>query len=118
MSPGRMMGAAAMALVALVTMNGCTQPVRACTDELGIHLTPQDTTVAAGRAFTPVVALSTCGGRRRVEDTFTFTTTDATVASVDRTTGRITAVGAGQAEVRVTGEQHGRVGEVRVTVSP
>lgn len=100
--------------------SGCSRVVDpgACTDELRVQLTPRDTAVSVGSAFTAAVALSTCGGRQPLADTFTFASTNAAAASVDAATGRVTAVGAGQADIVVTGDRYGQVGRIRLTVAP
>jgi hypothetical protein len=110
-----MMGVSlAMALI----LSACSSIAGTCTDELRVRITPQDTTLAAGRAFSPAVSLSTCGGKQRLEDSFTFQSTNPAVASVEPTTRRVVAVRSGEADILVTGQQYGNVGRIRVTVSP
>jgi hypothetical protein len=46
-----------------VILHGCADFSGACTDELRVHLSPSDTTVAVGSTFQPVIVLSTCGAR-------------------------------------------------------
>lgn len=98
---------------------GCTQLLAPnCTDELRVQLSPRDTTVSVGSTFTATVSLSTCGGRERLADTFTYASTNPAATTVNATTGRVDAVGVGQADIVITGQRYGTVGRARVTVSP
>jgi len=101
-----------------VALAGCDHAVTACTDELRIALAPRDTAVAVGEGFTPAVALSSCGGRNRLVDTFTWVARDPAVVSVDPATGRTTGRAPGETAVEVSGARYGRVGAVRVVVRP
>lgn len=109
-------------LVALGTIGaalpGCDDPITACTRELRIALAPRDTTIAVGESFLATVALSSCGGREHVTDTFTWTTRDPAVAEVDPTTGRVTGRAPGTTAVEVSGAHYGRLGALGVTVRP
>lgn len=111
--------AAGFSLGLALAISACSSPFSGnCTSELRVRLSPEDTTVAAGHAFSPTVALSTCSGRQRLEDSFAFESSDAAVAAVDSATGRVTAVGTGRAEITITGQRYGQVGRILVTVSP
>jgi hypothetical protein len=101
-----------------VILHACADFGGVCTDELRVHLSPSDTTVAVGSTFQPVIVLSTCGGSKRLQDSFSLEADDAAVAAVDPATRRITAIGAGETYVTVTGERYGRVGAIRVAVVP
>lgn len=111
---------AGFALGLAFTASACSSPspFGACTDELRVRLTPQDTTVTAGNAFSATVALSSCGGKQELEDSFTFQSSDVGVAAVDAASGRVTAIGSGHAEINVVGERYGPVGRILVTVLP
>lgn len=91
-------------------------PTEACTDELLIRLGPQDTTVRVGATYQARAGLSSCGGRKRLSDSFTWTAADAAVVRVDASTGRITALATGETRVTVDGTGYGRLGSIRVTV--
>lgn len=101
-----------------VILHGCADFPDACTSELRVHLSPSDTTVSAGSTFAPVIRLSTCGGSKRLQDTFSLEADDPAVAAVDPATRRITAIGAGETHVKVTGDRYGPVGAIRVAVVP
>jgi hypothetical protein len=88
-----------------------------CTDELRIHLAPRDTSVVVGASFDARVSLSTCGGSKRVSDTFTWTSLDPGVVQVTAATGRVTAVAVGEATVEVVGARSGPVGSIRIIVT-
>jgi hypothetical protein len=110
----------ALACAALLT--GCpaspTGLRTACTDELHIHLAPRDTAVPVGAAYQASVALSSCGGRKKVSDTFVWTAVDPTIVRVNASTGRVTALAVGETHVAVEGDYYGRLGSIRVTVRP
>jgi uncharacterized protein YjdB len=91
-------------------------PTEACTHELRIRLGPQDTTVRVGATYQARVGLSSCGGRKQLSDSFTWTAADAAVVRVDASTGRVTALATGETRVTVEGERYGRLGSIRVTV--
>ena len=98
---------------------GCEQirlPGEACTLELRVDLRPPEQTIAVGQAFTATVELSSCGGRERLTDRFTWQARDPAVVDVDAATGRITGRAPGETLVEVVGRKYGRVGAVRVTV--
>jgi hypothetical protein len=112
---------AALACAALLT--GCpgVSPAglgTACTDELRIHLAPRDTAVPVGAAYQASVALSSCGGREKLSDNFVWTAADPAIVRVNASTGRVTALAAGETHVAVEGDYYGRLGNIRVTVRP
>ena len=92
-------------------------PGEACTRELRVDLPPVEQTVPVGQTFTATVQLSSCGGRERLTDSFTWQAQEPTIVEVDATTGRITGKAAGATLVEVSGRHYGRVGGVRVTVT-
>jgi hypothetical protein len=111
---------AGLALGLTLTASACSSPspFGACTEELRVRLTPQDTAVAEGSAFSATAALSSCGGKQELEDSFTFQSSDVSVAAVDSASGRVTAIGSGRADINVVGERYGPVGRILVTVLP
>lgn len=115
-SLGRLLRAIAIS----AALSACSEPPSAtiCTSELRVQLSPSDTSVPAGRAFTIGARLSGCSGKVQLEDVFTFDSTEPAVATVDATSGRVTAVTAGEARIAVTGERYGSLGFVRVMVAP
>ena len=106
------------ALLALASISCSSPPFGNCTDELRVRLTPRDTSVVVGATFQASVALSTCGGGKRVSDAFTWSSLDLNVVRVDATTGRVTAAGAGESAVDVVGARYGAVGRIRIVVTP
>ena len=112
-------GYVTVALVTL-TLGACSVPPfgRDCTDELRIQLAPRDTSVVVGASFQARVSLSTCGGSKRLSDTFTWSSLDPTVVQVIASTGRVTAVAIGETTVNVVGARYGPVGGVRIMVAP
>jgi hypothetical protein len=89
----------------------------ACTDELRTDLQPRGTQqIAVGTGFTATITLSTCGGRERLSDTFTWSARDTLVVRVDATTGRVTGRAPGSTAVDVRGTRYGAVGTIPVTV--
>jgi hypothetical protein len=112
-------GRLTVALVALALGACSVTPFgRDCTDELRIHLAPRDTGVVVGASFQASVSLSTCGGSKRLSDTFTWTSLDPAVVQVTASTGRVTAVATGETTVDVVGARYGPVGAIRITVAP
>ena len=105
-------------LALAVIVHGCGNFTGACTLELRVHVSPSDTTVSVGSSFEPVVRLSTCGGSEQLQDTFSLEAEDPAVATVDPVTNRISAIGAGQTHIPVTGERYGRLFSIRVAVVP
>ena len=105
-----------LALMIAACEQGPGAPI-ACTRELGISLTPRDTAVAVGSAFTPAIVLYSCGGRVRFADVYTWTSDDPSVARVHSETGRVAAIGAGETRIHVEGAFYGRLGVVRITVT-
>ena len=89
----------------------------ACTDELRTDLQPRgEQQIAVGTGFTATIALSTCGGRERLHDTFTWSARDTLVVRVDAATGRVTGRAPGSTAVEVRGARYGAVGTIPVAV--
>jgi hypothetical protein len=77
---------------------------------------PRDTVLSVGASFTPRIALSTCGGRKRYDDrVIVVTSRDNAIATVANT--RVTAVGMGATQIMVEGDVAGEVGPLNLTVS-
>jgi len=87
-----------------------------CTDELRIRPIPVDTTIAVGEHFGARVALSTCGGKRQLDDTYTWSSEDTHVVTIDPVSGVATAVGVGQTRIVATGATYRAFGGTLVTV--
>jgi hypothetical protein len=105
-------------LAAAMALWGCSSRPTAslCTDELNVRPVPGDTTLSVGQQFTAHVLLSTCGGTRQVNDTFTWTSQDSAVARVDRLTGVATAVAPGRTSLMATSATYGALGGSSITV--
>ncbi len=80
----------------------------ACTDELQTRVAPSMTTLSVGQRVTAQAEFRGCGGRERLVDRVTWSSDAPAVARVDSTTGEITAVAPGRAEVVPTGARYGR----------
>lgn len=110
-------GAMLLAL-ALAGCDGAPFGPTPCTLELRVEYTPSDTTVSTGSQFDATVALSSCGGREKLRDTFVWSSQDADVARVDALSGRVTAVSPGSTTIRAAGKKYGAVGGLSITVTP
>jgi uncharacterized protein YjdB len=75
-----------------------------CTDELGVNLTPTETTMNVGQSVTASLELTSCGGRKRWRPTVVWLTQDTAIVRVDSIGGRITGRATGSA--RVTAVEH------------
>lgn len=101
--------------VALVACDGLTGAD--CTLELGVDLRPKgEQRLAVGGSFTGTVALSSCGGRERLKDTFVWSARDTLVVRVEAATGRVTGRSPGTTFVDVRGIRYGPVGTIPVVV--
>lgn len=110
---------ASAAFVAGCAATDSERPIEFCTRELGASLTPRDTVISVGANFSASIALSTCGGRQQLEDTFTWRTADTVVVRVSASgvaTASVLARTPGHADIEVVGAHYGSVGRVRVTV--
>lgn len=87
-----------------------------CTRELRVHLAPTDTTILVDETFTATVALSSCGGRQQLWDTFTWRARDPAVVTVDSNAGTVTGRAPGETWLEITGRYYGMVGGPRVIV--
>jgi hypothetical protein len=89
-----------------------------CTAELRITLAPRTQTLAVGESFTPLIALSTCGGQIPIMDLFRWSVSDTAVLHVDSLTGLSIGLRPGQTPLHVRGLSNGALGDVIVTVQP
>lgn len=96
----------------------CNSMTGACTLELGTRASPRDTTIRVGQSFTPSFQFVGCGGRRVLEDSLSFRSSDSTVIAVDNFTGRTTARNQGSATILVTGALYGGPFPISVSVLP
>jgi hypothetical protein len=104
-----------LAALALVACDGLTGAD--CTLELGIDLRPRgEQQLAVGASFTGSVALSSCGGRERLSDTFAWSGRDTLVVRVEAATGRVTGRAPGSTFVDVRGTRYGPLGTIPVVV--
>ncbi len=104
------------ALLSLVILSGCSQVMGACNADLQAHVTPSTTTLSVGQRVTAQAEFRGCSGRERLADRVTWTSDAPAVARVGPTTGEITAVAPGRAEVVPTGARYGRAPAVQVEV--
>ena len=95
-----------------VALGGC-----ACSLELAIDIKPRQVELTTGETVTPKVELSSCGGWQTVSDTFTWTAEDPSVASVDSSSGLITAQAIGNTFVYVEGKNNRPIGSIEITVN-
>jgi len=104
-------------LVLLVTATGCSRLTRMCTAELGVRVSPRDTTVALGSSLRPVVQLTSCGGAQHLTDNIAYLSSDPAVVRVDSASGTLTALRVGSATISVTGATYGSLGVMRLTIT-
>lgn len=107
-----------LSILALVPLLGsCFLVPRECTLELEGRLEPRAVTLEVGESITPTVGLYSCGGREQLSDTFIWTSENPEVASVERSTGTITARSVGQVDVEVLAQEYDLSQVVEVTVT-
>jgi hypothetical protein len=95
----------------------CSNPFAACADILRVRPIPADTAVSVGQQFTAGLDLGTChDGRRKLQDTFSWTAADTTVVRVDPSTGVVRAVRSGQTRLVVLATKYGPLAGTLVTV--
>jgi uncharacterized protein YjdB len=102
------------AFVLFPLVSGCFAAL--CTLELGTRLEPRAVTLEVGESVTPTVGLYACGGRKTVPNIFVWTSKNPEIASVERTTGTISALLEGQVDVEVLAQEHDLSQAVEVTV--
>jgi hypothetical protein len=88
-----------------------------CTLELGMDLSPSETTIRVGESFVPTIQLWTCGRHVLIDETFTWSTPHSDVVSVDSLTGRTTGRAPGLAAVYPVGRTYRSLSPILVTVS-
>ena len=104
------------AVLALAAAPGCNLSTDACTEDIRADVSPDSRTLAAGGSFEVTMRVLTCGGVRELDDTITWSTTDAAVADVGATSGVVTAIAPGVAMIRGHAAHHEVTGTVHVTV--
>ena len=104
-----------LAVVALVA--GCGDPGSPnCPSDLRVSISPRSKDLVVGESFTASVELLGCAGTIELSDTFAFVSRDVSVATA-ASSGTITAVGAGETVVDVSGEKYHFLGAIEVTVT-
>jgi hypothetical protein len=87
-----------------------------CTDELGMEVRPREASLALGETFTPILRLTTCGGRKRILTPVVWESSDTAVVRVEPSDGRTTARATGTADVFARSPRYGIFPPIRVTV--
>ena len=108
----------ALLAAAAAVLGACQFPTRACTDDLRIHLAPNDTTIRVGTSFQPRADLRGCSGRQQLSDRFTWKPSDPAIVASDPTTGSLTGLAVGDVQIAASGERFGRLGTIHVVVEP
>jgi hypothetical protein len=91
------------------------QIVVQCAGVAGGNFTPASQTMTVGQTFTAHYAeLTACGN----PDTFTWSSSGPSIATVDSISGLVTAVSAGHTSINARGNRLGPVGGIPVTVTP
>ena len=104
-----------LAVVALVA--GCADPGSPnCPSDLRFSITPRSQDLVVGESFTASVELFGCAGTIELSDTFAFVSRDQSVVTA-AASGTITAIGAGETFVDVSGEKYHTLGAIEITVT-
>ena len=104
-----------LAVVALVA--GCADPGSPnCPSDLRVQISPRSEELTVGESFTASVELLGCAGTIELSDTFAFVSRNTSVATA-AASGTITAVGAGETLVDVSGEKYHTLGVIEITVT-
>jgi hypothetical protein len=106
-----------LSILALCLTGVACDPITACTDELRYSLSGATSNIRVGESFMASVRGTTCGGRKQVKvtETFSWTSDAPDIASVDAT-GRVLGRFPGQTTIRV--ESEGFVATLPLTVIP
>ena len=104
---------AGLAMVGL--LSACSTTTTCSGDALLVQPTPGDTTVTVGSHFTAQISVFSCG-HKLVDDTFTWSSEDTTVLTVEKTTAVVRAVGVGRTRLIATGSKSGQFGAGIITV--
>ena len=97
---------------------GGSEIARGCDADLMLRVDPISKTLRLGEAFTPDAVALGCSGGKKLSQSWSWATTDATVLRVDATTGRTTAAALGAATLNATGSPYQGEVQVAVTVIP
>ena len=104
-------------LLSLAALTGCRDN-SPCTLELGLYVSPLDTTLNIGQSYQLRARYSSCGGRQTWPATdATYLSQDPNVATVDAH-GRVTSVAQGLATLAVNFGLGGVILNPTVTVRP
>ena len=107
-----------LSIVLVLATLSCSNPAEVCTAELRVRVTPASLDLSVGESTCVTVALSTCGGSKKLSDTFSWSAQDTTIVRVDTATSRITGRLPGSTFVTGAGKVYGQVAYVPVTVIP
>jgi hypothetical protein len=101
-------------LAILLAGTACNQ-LDGCPADLGVKLTPRDTTIGVGDQFQAQLTLLLCGGKT-ASDSLTWTSSDIDIAVVGAHTGIVIGVRPGTAFISVSGKLYGNLDEIQLTV--
>jgi hypothetical protein len=116
---------AVVSLGLVLLLNSCggtdrvvVDPPRPCPDDLRVTLTPENVSLLPGETVQPSFKVFTCAGTRELQVTPHWESADPVVATVDASSGLITAqqVG-GNTEVTVSEDEYGTEAVVDVSVA-
>jgi hypothetical protein len=103
-------------LFALPFVNACSPSLDACTTELRTEVQPRDIRLNVSESVQASVELSTCGGKQKLSDIFTWASQNERVATVEASTGLVTALSVGETVIKVTGKDYGDIGAINVSI--
>jgi hypothetical protein len=103
-------------LFALTFVNACSSPPDVCTTELRIDVQPRDIRLNVSESVQASVELSTCGGKQKLSDIFTWASQNERIATVEASTGLVTALSVGETVIKVTGQVYGDIGAINVSI--
>ena len=107
-----------LAVIGVFVAASCSDIPTVCTAELRVRTTPTSIQLSVGETVTVSVALSTCGGKQKLSDTFVWSADDTAIVRVDSSLARVTARQAGSTIVVGTGRVYGRVAYIPAAVIP
>lgn len=109
---------ALLVLLAPLALSACggLLPTADCPLDLGYRVTPTSATLAVGQSVTAKGERLECHGTRRSPDEVAWRSADTTIATVDASSGRITAHSVGSTTVGGRSAVYGEVPPITVTV--